>query len=460
MLKTRKELEASFKNGMRPSQTQFAELILSLVNKRDDQFFGRWRSGTTYRPGDIVIWERALWEMVYDEEICSREPPDEPYWRPLIVPSEDEDWFLVDLDEDDSGKGVGSRADHPPATMHANPRVVRVGIGTEKPNAFLDVCDQDRGQMLFDGCERPGPVLQLVHLDCHEIQHYLAAWVEEYASFVTDAPEGFAFHAGDSHTEFCRRKRGEDDTPLVAIKLDGRVGIGTEDPGERLEVTNGKSGRFLFNLDCKVNPALSIVNLRPGYKVNYLATGVDNDVAAFVTDSEYGFLFRAGGEAGEDDHEVDINQGRELVSILPDGQGKVGIGRQPQDYQLDVHGLSRVHAIYVDTNERNLDEVEPIGEVMERLCELRPVTFEWDEATKLEDPGRKIGLVAHEVDDIFPEAVKTNNDRTKAIAYHSLVAVLVKAIQEQQADYRCLERRLKRLEEHLGIDDEQSGAED
>lgn len=456
-IKSRAELEAHFKNGQRPSEEHFAELIASMLNKRDDQFHGRWKPGTAYHTGDVVIYARALWEVSDDGsggelEICSEEPPgpDNGDWHLLVIPIADDDWFLVDLEADEtSGDAEEGDQEPVPATMHANLRVVRVGIGTDAPLAYLDVLDPERGRLLFDGCERPGPVLRIVRLDGEEAQHYLAAWLEQRASLVTDAPEGFALRAGDRHERFCERSEGEEGPPLVAVKLDGKVGIGTGEPYARLEVTNGKSGRFLFNLDRKVNPALGIVNLRPGCRENYVASGVDNDVAIFVTDSDFGFLFRAGGESGTDDHEIDINQGRDLVAILPDGKGKVGIGRQPGDYQLDVDGLARAYGFYVDTDEKSLTKVEPLCHVLHKLCELRPVSFEWHPSTELDSPGTRIGLVAHEVEDVFPEVVTTNHDRRKAVAYHALVPVLIKAVQEQASTIDALQARLEKLEERV-----------
>ena len=460
-LKGRTELKARFKNGMRPSQTHFEDLITSMLNQRDDQFLGRWQSGTTYRAGDIVIHKRAFWELTDGDgdgngdgvrEICALHPPglDNPDWRSLVIPVEDSDWFLVDL----SDAGLGSEQqqqtdDDPLATMHANPRVVRVGIGTDAPTAYLDLLDAGRGRLLFNGCKRPGAVLCLVDLDPEQAQHYLAAWVQNSAALVTDAPEGFALHAGQAYPAFCDNTDGEQDPPLMVVKLDGRVGIGTDAPRTHLEVTDNKSGRFSFNLDCKVNPALSIVNQRPGCRENYLVIGADNDVAALVTDSDYGFVFRAGAESGVNDSELDINQGRELLWILPQGRGKVGIGRQPENYQLDVNGVVRGFGFFVDTDERNLCVIKPLAPVLDKVCDLRPVSFEWAESTGLDEPGRKIGLVAHEVEDIFPEVVKTHADRSKALSQDALVPVLVKAIQEQQATIEGLQARLDQFEQRL-----------
>lgn len=450
-LQTRKELEAAFKNGRRPSQADYAALISSTLNKRDDQFHGRWMAGTTYRTGDVVIHDRGLWEVTKSEvedprEICSHTPPDgdSEDWQSLLIPGDDNDWILVDILEDETDE-----EEELPATMHANPRVVRVGIGTNEPRAFLDVLDESRGRLLFDGCERPGAMLRLVRLSAtkDEGEHYLALWLDDDAAFVSDAPAGFVFTSGGPQEVFCQQQAAEANQPLLAIKQDGRVGVGTSEPRVQLEVVNRKeSGGFLFNLDQKVNPALAIVNLRPGCRENYLTSGVNNDIAVFVTDSDYGFVFRAGGEFGTDGHEIDIDQGKDLVSILPDGKGKLGIGRNPGDYQLDVDGVARAYGLYVETDACKMEAVDPLCSVLGKISDLRPVFFEWQDSIVPDDDGRKIGFVAHEVEEVFPEAVKTNDhDRAKAVAYDALVPVLVKGLQEQQETIAGMQRQLEDL---------------
>ena len=74
-LKKRSELKLRFANGLRPSERDFADVIDSAFNKRDDQFFGRWRPGTVYRKGDVVIHKRTLWELQADQDLCSNIPP-------------------------------------------------------------------------------------------------------------------------------------------------------------------------------------------------------------------------------------------------------------------------------------------------------------------------------------------------------------------------------------------------
>lgn len=76
--KSRDELKSYFTNNRQLSQTHFAELINSTLNKRDDHFHGTWQEGRTYRKGDIVYYDGALWEMIAEQETCAHagETPD------------------------------------------------------------------------------------------------------------------------------------------------------------------------------------------------------------------------------------------------------------------------------------------------------------------------------------------------------------------------------------------------
>ena len=70
---SRETLKRTFQNRIRLSETHFALLIHSTLNKRDDRFHGYWREGHTYRKGDVVYYKGALWEMKADQEICGEE---------------------------------------------------------------------------------------------------------------------------------------------------------------------------------------------------------------------------------------------------------------------------------------------------------------------------------------------------------------------------------------------------
>ncbi|NEQ54289.1 MAG: carbohydrate-binding protein [Leptolyngbya sp. SIO3F4] len=72
-LASREALKRTFQNRIRLSESHFALLIHSTLNKRDDQFHGYWREGHTYQSGDVVYYDGALWEMTAEEAICGKE---------------------------------------------------------------------------------------------------------------------------------------------------------------------------------------------------------------------------------------------------------------------------------------------------------------------------------------------------------------------------------------------------
>lgn len=673
---SRNELKSYFQNNSRLSADDFARLIDSLLNKRDDKFHGLWRPGRTYCPGDVVLYDESLWILDGQGELCSSRdtPPsrESEDWKSLIIPVDDDDWEVL-KDEaimwakvyDKIGIGIGNlesgerpaarldvrqedigrwllfpeAAEHTlftllhyastversylttgllldevawlsdaakgyafrkglalteeaealdleptagqilmvikPKRLAGGGELATLGLNVEDPTAMVDITDGTRGQLLFTPEEKQDPALTIVNLDPECGHNYLALGVGKYESaFVSDAPNGFHFLHGGEYGEYCHEKnvnqgdflalirqhpdypkaqlgvgteypkarvdvkdetaaqvlilpeppvpagevaatdaaaptgeavpaiallslipdnlaaatylttgigetgagwvtnadRGfvfrqggtafidsnhqnlDQGTTFLAIREDGRVGMGTEDPYARLEIVNQHaSGKFLFNLDKKVNPALGILNLRPGSRENYFTVGADNNHAILVTDSQYGFLFKAGTEFGTNDSQIDVNQGTTLVSIRPEGNGRMGIGKQPIDYELDVNGMTRTFTLYQDTDASRMTKVGDLEDTLELLQQLHPVTFEWNNASGFRDHGEQIGFLAHEVDDVFPQVVKTASDGTKSVAYQNLVPVVVQALKDLIAARNDTQAQLETLRDEFRV---------
>lgn len=81
--------------------------------------------------------------------------------------------------------------------------------------------------------------------------------------------------------------------------------------------------------------------------------------------------------------------------------------------------------------------------LLENVMLLRPVTYEARGKTVT---GSRIGLIAEEVYEISPGVVPTEDGKPEAFNYEFLVAPLIGAIQEQQAQIEALEARIKILE--------------
>ena len=78
-----------------------------------------------------------------------------------------------------------------------------------------------------------------------------------------------------------------------------------------------------------------------------------------------------------------------------------------------------------------------------KIQQLRGVTWKWrDDAPPdaHEQPG--MGVIAQEVEKVFPELVETDADGLKRVAYHGLIAPLIEAVKELDDRLRAIEERL------------------
>lgn len=78
---------------------------------------------------------------------------------------------------------------------------------------------------------------------------------------------------------------------------------------------------------------------------------------------------------------------------------------------------------------------------LSKIQQLRGVSYYW-RTNEFPDrdfnTSKQIGVIAQEVENIFPELVKTDNEGYKSMDYMSLTAVLLEAIKEQQAQIEQL----------------------
>ena len=139
--------------------------------------------------------------------------------------------------------------------------------------------------------------------------------------------------------------------------------------------------------------------------------------------------------------------------------GNVGIGTTSPAVALHVVGNGRFSAVGAGTFGNNLNitsdgtlttatsdekykyNILPISYGLNTILQLKPVNFQW-----IEGEEQDLGFIAQDVADIIPEAVNTNWNSDLLMRYESLIPILTKAIQEQQALIKALEQRILNLE--------------
>lgn len=161
---------------------------------------------------------------------------------------------------------------------------------------------------------------------------------------------------------------------------------------------------------------------------------------------------------------VQNNAGTELMRVQQDGS--VGIATANPGRKLGVGGDVRVGeggttgclddgdgtvlAGACVSDSRLKKDVRPLTGALEKITSLRPVTYEWrseDYPDMRLGSGRKIGLLAQEVEEVLPELVSRDVTGFRRVSFGAEMDMFViQALKEQQAQIEALREEIKRLQ--------------
>jgi len=113
------------------------------------------------------------------------------------------------------------------------------------------------------------------------------------------------------------------------------------------------------------------------------------------------------------------------------------------------NGNLTIAGTLTENSDRRLKHnITPLTDALGTLARLQPVRYRFREGTNRPD-GQHLGLIAQEVEAVYPELVQEGADGYLSVSYGKLTAVLVQALNEQQAEIEALQDRLARLEAAL-----------
>ena len=105
----------------------------------------------------------------------------------------------------------------------------------------------------------------------------------------------------------------------------------------------------------------------------------------------------------------------------------------------------------INSDERLKDNIQPLGSTLNKLHQIEAKTYS---LKKDEEHTPKIGVLAQEVQAVFPELVTEGADGILSVNYQGLVPVLINAINEQDAKIAALEAQnaeIKELKEMVRV---------
>lgn len=135
------------------------------------------------------------------------------------------------------------------------------------------------------------------------------------------------------------------------------------------------------------------------------------------------------GSSPEQDGFV-INNGAPTLSVYSSGSERITLDGD--------NGQVRADGVTLTSDVRYKKNIKPIDNSLANISALRGVSYQWKDETK--DQRTQIGVLAQEVEKVYPEFVHTDKHGMKSVNYTQMSAVLIEAIKELHAKVESLEK--------------------
>ncbi len=202
--------------------------------------------------------------------------------------------------------------------------------------------------------------------------------------------------------------------------FEGRVGIGTSsaDTGVKLQLTGADANIRIHESGGSPYIELGDSSTERGYLQWFSST---NRL----------MLYSSG-------HSYAVAIGRtDMGGIFVDtdaNDSDVGIGTESPQYKLHVAGSAGKPGggSWTASSDRRLKkDIRDLEGSLDRLMQLRSVSFEYKDPEAINElPGTRLGMIAQEVEEVFPDWVSEGRDGYKTVTFRGFEAITVDALRE------------------------------
>ena len=125
-----------------------------------------------------------------------------------------------------------------------------------------------------------------------------------------------------------------------------------------------------------------------------------------------------------------------------------GIGSESDAFVVYKNGTATLNGVAVTSDARLKTNVHPLDNALDNILRIEGVSYNWDKkhprAANMTDR-LQFGIIAQELEKVYPQLIITKADGYKTINYIGLVPVLVEAMQEQQQQITDLQKENEQL---------------
>jgi hypothetical protein len=138
----------------------------------------------------------------------------------------------------------------------------------------------------------------------------------------------------------------------------------------------------------------------------------------------------------------------DVFYLKNDGQawfeGNVGIAESSPSEKLHVDGnILASGSITENSDARLKEDIHKLESALDKVNNLRGVRYEWSDPQKTK--GKRLGLIAQEVEEVYPELVGEDNHGNKHLHYTGLIGPVIEAVKQLSEENEELEKENEQL---------------
>ncbi len=180
--------------------------------------------------------------------------------------------------------------------------------------------------------------------------------------------------------------------------------------------------------------------------INIYNTASANNSTAYYRSEVQGDGYHWGTQWTSNDRENFVlgrqvtSNGSHQVRLFIKDNGYVGLGTTNPSQKLEVIGNVRANSYITSSDKRYKTNIRSLDFDWAQLQQLRGVRYQFKKAHQDKGQGEQIGLIAQELEAVYPELVFTDPQTGyKAVDYSKLTPILLEAIKAQQVQIEALQ---------------------